>query len=183
MVSPRRVLADFRQLDGLLDRQAPGMVKVQVGKLRGQEFGLGQPGVFVRRRVLGDAAGGGDGFLDGLGAKIRAAGRAFALAEIDGHAQALAAVVFDSLHLAQAHIDGKPLVHAQARLRRAGPLPLRLGENVGDQAFKPRQLLGFLVCVGRMGHCLPRCRVRKESANCTATARRRAGFLRFPPYP
>ena len=111
----RRRLGAPRELDGLVDGEAPRVVEVQVrGRAAVQARRVGQPRGGILGGVAGDGAGGFDSARERLGREVRRARVAAPRAEIHGDAEALVAVVLHRLHLAAAH--GHALAHGGRHL-------------------------------------------------------------------
>ncbi|MNP16668.1 hypothetical protein D3C76_1090750 [compost metagenome] len=125
----RRRLAGQGHLDGLLRLEVPVVVQVQVRDLAGHQRCVGQAGTFVLGGMLGNRQGGGDGFADRFRATGRGAGRAFALAHIEGDAKALVAVELDRLDLTLAYRGGQALLQRHRHFAGTGPLAARFGDD------------------------------------------------------
>ena len=82
--------------------------------------------------MLGNRQGRGHGFADGRLATGRGAGRALALAQVQGDAKALVAVELHRLHFALAHRGRQPLFQGHRHLTGAGALAGSLGNNPLD---------------------------------------------------
>jgi hypothetical protein len=129
----RGLLALAGQRDRLLHVEQPGVIEIEIGEARGQHLLVGQPGAIIARGVARDVERGIYRVVHRLPREIRGARVAAALAEVDGDAEPLVAVVFDGLHRALAH--GDRLAEAFRHFRRAGAgaLLIRITDDVvGD---------------------------------------------------
>ena len=105
------LLATPRHADGFIDIDPPGMVQVEIERtvfMRCQQARFGQPGARVFRGKTGDVERGADGLAQRSRREIRGAGVTLAQAKIDGHADALVAVIFEILDFAVANRDRLP---------------------------------------------------------------------------
>ncbi len=139
-LAPAGGLAGQGQLDRLLGGQRPGMVDVEVRQFASHQLGRGEP----RGRILAGVAGDGHGLLDhvldrrlgGIGGR----GAALALADIDGHRDALVAGQLDGLDLALADVDAHALVDAGAHLAGIGAEPAGQRQGRLGTGFQQRLL-------------------------------------------
>ncbi len=127
----RRRLARARPLDRLLHRQIPWMVQIEIGQIARQQVGIGQPGAVVGGREARDRERRLHRVPHRLRREVRGAGMTALLAEVDGDAHALVAVVLDGLHLTSAHGDVLAEALADFGLGGAGPEAAGVVEDVG----------------------------------------------------
>jgi hypothetical protein len=127
-----RRLAGRGQLDRPLDRQVPGVAKVEVGDLAREQVSVGKPGAFVLRREARDRQRRLGRRAQRAWREVRAARVAPVLPEVDRHADALVAVVLDRLDLAAPDGDGLSQALRDLGLRRRGSERGRVREHVGD---------------------------------------------------
>ena len=139
-----RRLARARQLDGPLRREVPGVIKIQVGNVARQGFGLDQPGVGILGRVARDGAGLLHRLAHRRRGQVRGARRALALAEVHRDTQAAVALVLDGVDFAQPHAHREPLAHRDVGLALRCALPARLLESeagdFGERRYGLRRL-------------------------------------------
>jgi len=106
------------QVDSPFHRNIPGEIKARVLPILGQQFGFGQAGAGVFRRVASNVQGSRHRLLHRQGGKVAGGSVALALAQVDRDAQALVPVVFDGFHLPLAHRHG--LAEAFRHIRFTG---------------------------------------------------------------
>ncbi len=112
------------------------MVEIEVRNLARQILGLDQAGVRVLGGVAGDGACLLDRRADRLPPEVGGAGRAFALAEIDGHRETPVALVLDGVHLAQPDGGAQSLAHAGVDLVLRGALAAGVLQREGDHVLE-----------------------------------------------
>jgi len=130
-------LAAAREVDGLLDRQIPRVVEIQIHRLPRQQFGRRQAGCFVLGGEARDRQCGLDRVPQRPGGEIGGRGVAAPLAEVDADADALVAVEFDGLD--RALPDGDRLADALGDIGFAGGGAAALGmaQHVGGEFAQP----------------------------------------------
>ena len=129
----RRGFRFAAERDGLLDGQLPRVVQVEIRDDAGEPVRIRETGGGVFRREAGDGERLADGGMHGVRREIGGARMAAALPEIDGHADALVAVVRDSLDFAAAHGDALADRLRDVGLRRGRAARLRRREHgLGD---------------------------------------------------
>ena len=85
------------------------MVKIQIFQVRRHPIRIGEARTGILLGVAGNVCGRPNGFPDGIRRAVGSAGAAFALAEVDGDAEAVVAGVLDGLHLAEAEtVEAEP---------------------------------------------------------------------------
>ena len=139
-------LAGQGQFHRLFRRNRPGVIEVQVRQFARHQRGVGEAGAIVFRGMLGDGQGCRHRLADRRLAARRGAGRALALADVQGDAEALVAVELDRLDLALADRGGQALLHRHRHFTGAGALAARLGDDLLDLRLQVRQ--------GLRTHCL-----------------------------
>ncbi|MPN32066.1 hypothetical protein SDC9_179542 [bioreactor metagenome] len=119
----RRLFAAPGEFRPVIDRQPPRVVKVQIGEAllaAGQQAGVRQSGAVVFGGEAGDVERRLHRLAQGGCGKIRGTGVSLALAEIDGDADPLVAVVFDGLDFAATNADRLPESFGDIDLAVAG---------------------------------------------------------------
>jgi len=144
------ILDALAQLDGAGGIEGPGMPQVEIGEIPGHARGVGQArsGIFLGE--LGDGAGLVQRGLDRIGVEVGRTGRALALAEVHGEAEAAVAGVLHRLHLAQAHVHAQPGVDAGGYLGLAGAGGAGAADDVLGEIGEAVEIL--LAAVGGNGN-------------------------------
>ncbi len=128
-----RPFASSGQLDGILHRQIPGMIEIQIRDLPRHRFRRRQPVTWILRCVAGDLTGRFHRLLHRVGTEFRGTGRSLALSKIDGDPHPLVPVVLDGLHLTLAHRYRQPGRQVATHLRSRCPTTARLVEQPAHQ--------------------------------------------------
>src|SRR5690606_11600958 len=115
--------------------------EIEVRHLTRHQRGVGQAGELVFGGMPGDGQRRRHRFPNGLVTTAGGAGRALALADVQGDAEALVTVEFDGFHFALAHRGGQALLHGYRNLTGARALPARLVDDALDLFAQRRQRL------------------------------------------
>ena len=95
------------------------MKQVEIGRLDGHPFGIGEPGEFVLRGKSRDPARRLHRLPYRRGSEVRAAGRPLAVPEVDGDSETVVSRVLDGLDLAESDVDVEAGGSAERGLGRA----------------------------------------------------------------
>ena len=146
-----------RQFGSLFAVDGPGVEQIQIRRRAAGNVGfVGQGGKKVLRRKAGNVVGGLHGALDGSRGKVRRAGIAPAVAQINGHAERFVSVALHVFESALAHRNGKPRAFGGFGSGIAGAEFFGVGQGAVYQLFKKSTAVGkarqrFLLMVSRGG--------------------------------
>ena len=141
------------------------MVEIEVRNVPRQALGIGQSRMGIGGGMTSNSASAVHGVANRLRPPVGGTGRAATLANVDRHAQASLAVMFQRFNFTQANGDRQGAAETDGRLGGRGALDARLGENVVDQGCQlfPRGQRGRGSSNG-CGHRKNRCRIGYDGA-------------------
>ena len=136
-------LAIARQRHGLLRRQVPRVVEIEVRHLARQAFRIGETRILVSGSMARDGGRLAHDLAHRIGPQIRRAGRALGLAEIHRERQAAVTMIFDGIHLSETHRRGEPALQAGIGLGMARTTGACLAQRAGDHVLKLADACGI----------------------------------------